>query len=137
MTRDHSSLDSQESVLVCMYNKMNIKRSNSVATYNTEQSIEMGNAWIQSPTSEPTGSNMPTSRRITLAGSSVNEPQKIKPMRPSLPATNQLTNQENARAFIKPTFASNRVSIAQSWLETTYEIEQNERIGDSLTDIQE
>jgi hypothetical protein len=137
VSRDYSNIGSQESILISIYNKMNLKGSNSVATYNTEQSIEMGNTWIQSPTSGTIDSSMPITQRVTMASSSVSDTQKSKPTNQSFNVINPLINQGNVRAFTKPASDTSRFCISPSWLETTYEIEQSQRLAGSSTNLQE
>ncbi len=137
VSRDYSSIESQGSILVSIYNSMNVIRSNSVAARNTEQSIEMGNAWMKSPTSGTVDSNMPLTRCVTWAGKSLNEAQTFKPIKQSFNMNNQSMNQENVTNFTRPTFDTGHFSTSPSWLETTYEIEQSQRLADSSPNFQE
>ena len=45
--RDGSMIDNQGSILVSIYNTTHGRHNNTVGTHNVEESLEMGNAWMQ------------------------------------------------------------------------------------------
>lgn len=129
---DCSNIDSQGSILFSIYNNTNGRCTNNVQTHNTEESMEMGNAWIQPRTSEVINSDIPIPRRITWASSSVNEVRNLKAKNESFLVGHQINDQINSRSFSTPPFNTGNFSILPSQLRTTSEIGESRRSNSSL-----
>lgn len=109
-----------------MYNNTNGKRTNSVRSNNTEDSIEMGNAWMRTLSAETINNELPMGRRVTLGASSVSEVRNSKTKNESFNASHQLNDHRVIRAFSIPPFNIGNSSVLQSHPETTSEIERSQ-----------
>jgi hypothetical protein len=88
-----STIDSESSILVTMYNNTNARRANSVRTPNTEQSFEMGNAWIRAQTPTEIVDSSLTNQRVLLESCRTNRISDIEETDASLNVSRQISDQ--------------------------------------------
>jgi hypothetical protein len=120
-----SPLESEGSILVAIYNSTNAKYASSVPTCNIEQSLEMGNAWMQPKTPETIDSEVSIIRRTTVADSSKNKWSNMGATHESFHINRQLSNQENIRNFSSPSLSLDHIYASQSLTPSTPQNEQD------------
>jgi hypothetical protein len=135
LSKEHTGYEG--SILISRYNSTNGKRTNSGRTPNTEESFEMGNAWMKPPVPEIMNNDVPTARHVTLADSSVRQMSNFKTIRESFHIDHHLGNQGNLRSFSTPPFNTDRPSVLQSRPGTTSEIGQPGILGGGLYNFKE
>jgi hypothetical protein len=134
----YSSIDNQGSILISIYNNTNGRAANSVPTPNTEESMGMGNAWVQPRLREAINSNRPISRRVTMPSSSVSPASNFKATNERFNINHSFNDQENVRAFSTSPFGSaGHFSVMQSRLETSSELGQSRRSDGGLYNFKE
>jgi hypothetical protein len=94
--------ESEGSILVSIYNNTNARRANRVLTCNTEQSFEMGNAWMYPSNDETINSEISITRRAILADSSSSKMSNIRATNKSFQIDRQLSNQQNMGTLSSP-----------------------------------
>lgn len=109
-------IDNQGSILVSIYNTVNGRRNNNVGTNNIEESLEMGNAWMQPQTSEA---------------------PNLKSTNGNFTINHQLNNPMNKSSFSTPSFYIDRSSIIQSPSEITSDIGQPRHLDGSSSNSKE
>jgi hypothetical protein len=109
-----STTESEGSILMTIYNNTNARRADSVRTPNTDQSFEMGNAWMQPLPHETIHSEIPINRHATLPDFSMSKVSNIKATNQSFDIKRQLSHQENVRAFSTPPFNTDHFSVLHS-----------------------
>ncbi len=128
-----ASVESEGSILVAVYNNTNGKRVNTLATCSTAQSFEMGNAWIEPTSPTRTESDVLTTRRTTLANSTMNTASGMKVMDERLRLNRQLSSQENVTTFSPSPFNTGHFSGVQSPTESTSGMRQSPGLSSSLS----
>jgi hypothetical protein len=105
-----------------IYNNTNAKRPDSIGTHNTEQSLGMGNAWMQPLTDETRNNDSSLTRRTALDDSSVSEVSSFKARNESFGINRQSSNQENMTASSIPPFNTGHLTSLQRSPVTTSDI---------------
>jgi hypothetical protein len=121
---------------VAIYNNTNARHANSVPTRNTEQSLEMGNAWMQPKTPETIDNEVSIIRRATAAISSTRKVSNTATTQESF-IHHQLSNQENIRNFSSPSLSVDQLSASQSVTPATPENEQDHSFSRSLPNFKQ
>ena len=134
VNKNSSTIGSQGSILVAMYNSSNGKRGTNIGAQNAEESVEMRDALMQP---QVIYSNMPVTRRVAMADYSVSQAQKNEATGQSINTKHRSIAEETTSGFSTPSFDINPSNISQSYLERTYKIEQARRLGDSSFNFNE
>jgi hypothetical protein len=132
-----STPESEGSILVAIYNNTNARRAKNVPTRNSEQSFEMGNAWMQPSTNENINSDSSLNRRATFADFSIGKGSNMKPINKSFQTIRQSSNQENMRIFHSPSFNTGQMSVLQSPSESTSDFGQGHSFSRSLSNFKD
>ncbi len=129
--------ESEGSILVAIYNNTNARHTNSTPTHNTEQSLEMGNTWMQPKTSENIDKEISIVRRTTIAGSSTNKVSNTPTTPEGVHINRQRSYQENRTTFSSPSFNTDHIRALQSPTQSTSENEQNHNFSSSLNNFKD
>jgi hypothetical protein len=132
-----SSIDSQGSILIPIYNNVNGRCANSIQAKKTGKRIEIGNSWMQPQNSEASNSHTPITRRMPSGNSTANELRNCKATNENFNINHSFSDPKNARAFSTPLFNTDHFSTSQSRLKTTPEIEQSQHFGGSSLNFKE